>query len=249
MSKNVKKEEFVGIVMDHSIDMIINIFAVIKSGAGYVPMEPTFPRERINYIVDQVNLRYLFTQMKYKEIFNKKDILIFEDEDYAGYSEENTCNVNDGKNAIYVLYTSGTTGTPKGIVVEHHNVCNYVKAFKKEFKITEKDKMLQNSVCTFDIFTEEVFPILLTGGTLVIASDEEKSTVENLVDLIEREEITIITGFPYLLSGINNYRVPKSLKLVISGGDTLRKEHVSNLSKKVNVYNTYGPTETTVCVA
>ena len=247
IDRGVKKETFVGIVMDHSPDMIVNIFAVLKSGGAYVPMEPTFPRARINYIIAQSGLKYVFTQKKYRDIFDNRAGLIFEDEDFTAYNERDPAPANDARSPIYVLYTSGTTGAPKGVVVEQRNVCNYVAAFKKEFQITARDKILQNSVCTFDIFVEEIFPILLTGGTLVIAHQTDKSGVANLVALMERENVTIITGFPYLLGELNRYRVPQSLRLAISGGDVLRKEQVDNLLQKVRVYNTYGPTETTVC--
>lgn len=249
VSKGAKCEDFIGIVMDHSTDMIINIFAVIKSGAAYIAIEPTFPRERINNIIEQADIKFLFTQHKYKNIFHKQSILIFENEIFDNYSTQNTVDVNSGNNPIYVLFTSGTTGTPKGVVVEQHNVYNYVLAFKNEFQITEQDRMLQNSVCTFDIFTEELYPILMTGGTLVIANNEDKSSIERLVDLIEKEQITVISGFPYLLSDINKYKIPNGLRIAISGGDVLRKEHVNNLLGKVAVYNTYGPTETTVCAS
>lgn len=250
ISKGVKKENYVGIVVNsQTIDRIVDIFAIMKSGAAYVAMEPTFPKERINYIVKQSGMKYVFTQESYKSIFKNKDNLIFDNIDFSEFSNENPENTNSGENAMYILYTSGTTGEPKGVVVEQKNVCNYVTAFKNEFRITENDKMLQNSVCTFDIFVEEVFPILLSGGTLVIATDDEKNNIEKLYELMEKEKVTIMSSFPYLLNEFNKYKIPTSLKIAISGGDVLRKEYVDNLIKKVKVYNTYGPTETTVCVS
>lgn len=250
ISKGVEKEDYVGIVVNsQTIDRIVDIFAIIKSGAAYVAMEPTFPKERINYIVKQSGMKYVFTQEMYKYIFKDENILISDKQDYESFSDKNPKTTNCGENAMYILYTSGTTGEPKGVVVEQRNVCNYVTAFKKEFKITQKDKMLQNSVCTFDIFVEEVFPILLSGGTLVIATDNEKNDVKKLYDLMEKEKVTIMSSFPYLLNDFNKYKIPTSLKIAISGGDVLRKEYVDQLIKKVKVYNTYGPTETTVCVS
>ena len=249
ISRGIGPEDFVGIVVDHTPEMIVDIFAVLKSGAGYIAMEPTFPPERINYIVEQAGIGLVFTQRKYADIFHRRDLLVFGDEPYGSYPGENPAGTNDGTHPIYVLYTSGTTGVPKGVVVEQRNVCNYVKAFQREFRLTEQDRMLQYSVCTFDIFTEELYPILLAGGTLVIAGEAEKNSIHRLVELIEREKITVISGFPYLLDELNRYRVPGVLRIAIAGGDVLRKEHVSRFPDRIAVYNTYGPTEGTVCAS
>ena len=208
ISKGVEKENYVGIIVNSkTIERIVDIFAIIKSGAAYIAVEPTFPRERIDYIIKQSGMKYIFTQEIYKSLFNNKDILISDKQNFKEFSSENPENTNSGENAMYILYTSGTTGEPKGVVVEQRNVCNYVKAFKNEFKITQDDKMLQNSVCTFDIFVEEVFPILLSGGTLVLATDEEKNDVKKLYELMEKEKVTIISSFPYLLNDFNKYKI------------------------------------------
>ena len=253
----VGPETFVGIVLDHGPVQIASMLGVIKAGAAYIPMEPTFPRERINSICRQAKVACVLTQRSYAQTFDEGIPLVFDDRVLSA-SEPDDAGPNGGgvpgaratgSDAMYALFTSGTTGEPKGVVVEQHNVWNYVRAFKHEFAPTENDRMLQNSVCTFDIFVEEVYPILLSGGTLVIATEQEKASIESLVDLCEREGVTMITGFPYLLSDIDRSHIPSGLRLAISGGDTLRKEHVEHLVGNVDVYNTYGPTETTVCVA
>ncbi len=148
---------------------------------------------------------------------------------------------------MYVLYTSGSTGKPKGVMVEHKNVVAYVHAFKNEFNITPEDIMLQQSTCSFDIYTEEVYPILMTGGTLVIAQRHETADSNKIVGVMQKNNVTIISGFPYLLNELNKIEPIKTLHTAISGGDVLRKEFVSNLVRYMKIYNTYGPSETTVC--
>jgi amino acid adenylation domain-containing protein len=239
-------ERFCGIVMDHGPEQIATILAAIKAGGAYIPIEPTFPRGRINSILRQAEVACVFTQHRHASLFEGAELLIFEDEGFSRFPSMPPVRRPEGTNALYALFTSGTTGEPKGVVVEHHNVWNYILAFQNEFAPRPSDRMLQNSVCTFDIFVEEVFPILASGGTLVIPTPEEQSCAEALVDFCDREGVTMLSGFPYLLSDINKLRVPKGLRVAISGGDTLRKEHVDNLVGKVDVYNTYGPTETTV---
>ena len=150
----------------------------------------------------------------------------------------------------YILYTSGSTGKPKGVAVRNRNVCHYVRAFQNEFHPGEADIMLQYSVCSFDIFVEEVFTTLLSGAVLAIPSSETKKNIHTLMEFVDKNNITEISGFPYLLLEMNHLpQIPKSLRLLISGGDVLRASYITNLTDNVEIYNTYGPSETTVCAS
>lgn len=141
-------------------------------------------------------------------------------------------------------------GGLKGICVTNRNVCHYVKAFAKEFKPNTNDIMLQYSVCSFDIFVEEVFASLLNGAALAIPSAEDKEDVKSLMKFVERHQVTMISAFPYLLAEMNHLpNIPVCLRLLISGGDVLRGAYVDHLLEQAEVYNTYGPSETTVCAS
>ncbi len=110
--------------------------------------------------------------------------------------------------------------------------------------------MLQYSVCSFDIFVEEMFTSLLNGAALAIPSEDDKKDMKSLMAFVERHGVTMLSGFPYLLAEMNHLdSIPASLRLLISGGDVLRGHHVNNLLDKAEVYNTYGPSETTVCAS
>ena len=122
--------------------------------------------------------------------------------------------------------------------------------FQNEFHPDESDIMLQYSACSFDIFTEEVFATLLSGAVLAIPSAETKKDIRTLMQFVENNGVTEISGFPYLLLEMNSLpRIPKSLRLLISGGDVIRASYITNLTKQIKIYNTYGPSETTVCVS
>ena len=224
----------IGIVMSHGIEMIAAMLAVLKSGAAYVPAEPSLPRERIDYMMRTAGVGLVITDHYCRDL-----------PPAAPLPDR---SAPDG--AAYVLYTSGTTGRPKGVVVENHSVVNYAEAFEREFHVALGDVMLQYSICSFDIFVEEVFATLLNGATLAIPPAAVRDgSLADLMAFCERHGVTEISGFPYLLADMNRYRChPSRLRLLISGGDVIRAAYISWLrDRDFVIYNTYGPSETTVC--
>lgn len=229
-----KSYSFIGIVMSHGIEMIAAMLAVLKSGAAYVPAEPTLPKDRIDYMMERAGVSFVIT-----------------DGYFTGLPQaESIADRSTSGSPAYVLYTSGTTGKPKGVVVRNSSVVNYAEAFEAEFHVAPGDVMLQYSVCAFDIFVEEVFTTLLNGAALAIPPQSiHDGSVDDLMDFCERHGVTEISGFPYLLADMNRHRrFPSALRLLISGGDVVRESYISWLKKQdFVIYNTYGPSETTVC--
>ncbi len=241
----------VGIVMRHRAEMIAAILAVLKVGAMYVPAEPSFPKGRIRYMMEEAGVDFVLTEMQFlsrldgiKQVYYDCSVCRA-----VPASAARTYNNNEDDLA-YILYTSGTTGRPKGVSVTNRNVCHYVRAFENEFHPGKGDIMLQYSVCSFDIFVEEVFTSLLNGAALAIPSEDDKKDVKSTMDFVERHHVSMLSGFPYFLAEMNHLpSIPSSLRLLISGGDVLRGHHVDHLLDKAEVYNTYGPSETTVCAS
>lgn len=231
-----QSNRFIGIVMEHGIHQIASMLAVLKSGAAYVPAEPFLPKDRIDYMMSFAGVRLVI------------------DDNFMKDLPENTKPLKDLSNPdglAYILYTSGTSGRPKGVMVENSSVVNYAAAFEEEMKVSPGDVMLQYSICSFDIFVEEVFASLLNGVALAIPSKEIRNgTLKDLMDFCDRTKVTILDGFPYLIADLNRRPdlLPQKVRLIISGGDVVRKSYIANLQEKgVRIYNTYGPSETTVC--
>ncbi|MDE5839532.1 MAG: AMP-binding protein, partial [Muribaculaceae bacterium] len=230
-----RNPQSVGIVMHHGAEQIAAMLAVLKSGAFYVPAEPSLPQERIDYMMQTAGVDFIINDNYCKHLRPANNII-------SDQSEPN--------GLAYVLYTSGTSGRPKGVSVENHSVVNYCEAFEEEFKTGPGDVMLQYSVCSFDIFVEEVYTTLLNGATLCIPSHAiHNGSLEGLLKFADRHGVTIIDGFPYLLAEMNKLDyIPKSIKLIISGGDVIRASYITRLKDLgIKIYNTYGPSETTVC--
>lgn len=231
-----ENNKFIGIVMNHGALQVAAMLAVLKSGAAYIPAEPFLPKQRIDYMMKNAGVN-----------------LIIDDKfcENLPPDTEKLENKSTPDGIAYVLYTSGTTGKPKGVMIENHSVVNYAEAFKEEMKVGPGDVMLQYSVCSFDIFVEEVFATILNGGALAIPSKEiHNGSLEGLMDFCRRHKVSILDGFPYLIADINHKPeiLPDSVTLIISGGDVLRANYISGLKGKgVRIYNTYGPSETTVC--
>lgn len=240
MSNNIMSKFYaerysaVGIVMSHGIEMIAAILAVLKSGAAYVPAEPSLPKDRIDYMMRTAGVDFIITDGYCRDFPEARPLP----------------DRSAPEGVAYILYTSGTSGRPKGVMVENHSVVNYAEAFEREFHVAPGDVMLQYSICSFDIFVEEVFTTLLNGATLAVPSAKVKDgSLADLMAFCERHGVTEISGFPYLHADMNRYHCyPSKLRLLISGGDVIRASYISWLKDRdFVIYNTYGPSETTVC--
>ena len=249
-SKGIKQNKIVAVMVESSLEMIIGLMAILKSGGAYMPISSEYPEDRIRYILEDSKPNVILTQRKLFNIVpSVADLEIIDLEDEKLYVEEseNLEYINTSADLAYVIYTSGTTGKAKGVMTEHGNFLAYVNAFLKEYKITGDYNVLQQATYCFDGFVEEVYPALILGGSVFIVNKYDALNMDILQDIVKKNNINLISCSPLFLNELNKCKDMESVKIFISGGDVLKKEYYDNLIKNSKVYNTYGPTETTVC--
>lgn len=242
------------ILVDKSHILVAALLGILNAGCCYVPLDYRFPQERLKYICQNSDSNCLITEKKYLDKFDffKGKIILLDNFDFT-YSVkiDSKRKINySTQDLMYVMYTSGTTGNPKGVMVTHRSVVNVIKSFISTYKVGPDDSMLHLGSLAFDDSVIEIFGMLLSGGMIVIDDSELTKNLDTVYieNLINKNNITYMGMTPSLLSNFNkeNFNAP-SLKVIFSGGEELVSKIISNLVKKYKIVNSYGPTETTVC--
>ncbi|MCX6316089.1 MAG: amino acid adenylation domain-containing protein [Bacteroidetes bacterium] len=245
----VKPGDRIAVCTSRGMELIILLVGILKAGGAYVFIEPGNPEERIAWILSDSEAK-LFCSDK-KDPFTKNTFTIpcvdISSSPWMQCSEEYSAYPATPEHLAYIIYTSGTTGTPKGVMIAHQSLSDYVNTFSNYFNIQQQDRVIQQASPAFDTCVEEIYPVLLAGGQLVIVKDGA-TDVETLVETIENTKATVLTATPLVLGEVNKHRDQlNSLRLLISGGEELKPGYITHLGG-MEIYNTYGPSETTVCV-
>ncbi|MBP2630722.1 MAG: amino acid adenylation domain protein [Firmicutes bacterium] len=244
-NKGVRPDSIVGIMLDRSIEIVVGILGVLKAGGAYLPIDPNYPAERINYILEDSATGILLTQKDLKDrVSYQGQVIDIGDDIYKGDNEKLE-NINKSSDLAYIIYTSGSTGKPKGVMIEHRGIANLKTFFQQNYHVDEKDNMLQFASSSFDASVWEIFTSLLTGATLYMVP---KETINNLVDFenfINKNEITMTLLPPTYLASIEPARVTK-LKNLFTGGSAITKGLVDKWKDRLVYSNAYGPTESTI---
>jgi len=249
-NKGYRRDTFIGLVLDRSIEMIISILAVLKSGGAYLPIDPDAPQQRIDYLLDDSRTSVVITREHLK---NRLDNYPFEvialDNEWDAIDQFETTapkNLNTPADLAYIIYTSGSSGKPKGTMLAHHGVCNMAIAQGDCFGVNENSRVLQFASFSFDASVFEIFFAVLRGAALILAPSEEIRDPLALTDLLARERITFICSSPALIAQLPPGAGPQ-LETMVTAGDACSTALAEQWAKRVNFTNSYGPTETTVC--
>lgn len=235
---NIKADNMVGLLIDRSEKMIIALLGILKSGAAYVPIDPTNPKGRINYIVNDCKPVFTITNENIESILD------------SSTNTKNPIRITNTNSLLYVIYTSGTTGNPKGTLITNKNYNNYI-SWAKEYYFEREDQGhfgLFTSL-SFDLTTTSIFLSLLRGKSLTIYN-QNREISDVLYEMFNEGIINSVKLTPSHISLLREIKIKRSnVELLIVGGEELLNEHVKvlkNIKQNMKVFNEYGPTETTV---
>ena len=251
--KNITPNEFVGIMVNRSLEMIIAVLAVLKSGAAYIPIDPTYPNDRIDYMLKNSSAKVLLTQksLKNKVIFDNKILIDLIENDIYSLETQNLKHINTQKDLSYVIFTSGSTGNPKGVMINHKNLINFVCGMQKEFAITSNDVIASITTISFDIFVlESLFP-LSYGAKIVLANENEQTNAQDFNTLCIKNNVNMFQTTPSRIQAFLTSKTldfVKNCKKILIGGEPFPLSLLTDLQSSTTafIYNMYGPTETTV---
>lgn len=243
--------DIVGLAAERSIEMLICMLSIMKCGAAYLPLDPEYPAERIEYMLDNSKAHFLLVSDLCKKKYNSHatELSITEIFNSLEYVEQE-CDFPtvSGNNLAYVLYTSGSTGKPKGVQIMHYNLVNFLTSMQKEPGLTSRDKLLAITTISFDIAGLELFLPLISGAELILCDRDTARDGRRLLELLNNKEITFMQATPATWRMLIDAGWESSPGLkVLCGGEAFPPALAEVLHvKAASVYNMYGPTETTI---
>ncbi|MCX6248516.1 MAG: amino acid adenylation domain-containing protein [Bacteroidetes bacterium] len=248
--RGAREDTFIAICLERSIDLMVGILAIAKTGGTYLPLDPIYPKVRLGLILDDAQPVLMLTQASLIEKLpeNKAEIIFVDDKElFRNESAENLAFGNPQK-AAYILYTSGSTGKPKGVQVKHNSTLNAVNAITKKLKVTSHDTLMAVTTVAFDVAEMDFYLPLLNGARLVIANQETVHDIELLKSKIESSGATLFLATPvtFKMLILSSWKGKKDLR-ILSGGEALSRELAGKLLDRCGeVWNGYAPTETTI---
>ncbi|MER7169912.1 amino acid adenylation domain-containing protein [Streptomyces mesophilus] len=250
----VGRDARVGVLVDRSPALAVAILAVLKAHGAYVPIDPTYPPDRMAFLLADADVRVLVTEELLADAPGTggwTTVLIDESDELPG--DEGDLDLPDPASAAYVVYTSGSTGRPKGAVIEHGSLAVFAREVADRLGLGTGDRFLQFASPGFDVLAEELFPTWLVGGAVVMPTKHLISGEDDLVALVEREHLTVMelpTAYWHEWAReIDRLgtELPRHLRLVIIGGERVLPERLAMWRRTgVPLAHVYGLTETTV---
>ena len=254
IQQGVGPEVLVGIAVERSVAMVVGLLAILKAGGAYLPLDPTYPEERLAYMIADSGIQLLLTQahvQAHLSIPEGLKTLVLDDpaSSLGSFSENNPDVATAQENLAYTLYTSGSTGKPKGVMVSHGALRNFTSSMAVAPGITADDRLLSLTTFCFDIFGLELYVPLSVGARVVLAGNDVNLDPQALLDIVQRQGISVLQATPSTWRMLLDHPRRGALQgcKLLCGGEALSDELAARmLAVSDQLWNLYGPTETTI---
>ncbi|WP_136090058.1 non-ribosomal peptide synthetase [Auritidibacter ignavus] len=244
----VGPESIVAILLPRGVDALVSILGVIKAGGAYLPVDPEYPLERIDHILNDACPSFVVASSSRGS--GRSGEILIEDRPWQAVSDR-VVEQQDRVRALgvddpaYLIYTSGSTGKPKGVLVTHRGLADFVTTESAAFGVGPGQRFMHMASTSFDISVEEIFVTLCSGAELSIVEGSKSSVDADLVTTIRKVKPSHMSLTPALLATVDPDEVPEGLVVVV-GGEACTSSLVEDWSKNHSLFNTYGPTESSV---
>ncbi len=238
----------VGLLLERSAHTYVALLAVLKCGAAFVPIDPSFPSDRVAFIADNADLDLLVTTSDLAAPLAARGRVLALDVEAAKIASRPTTRLDvddDGDALCYIIYTSGSTGRPKGVAVNHSSVCNFLSVCTPLYGVGPRDRVYQGMTISFDFSIEEIWPTFVVGAALVVGPTDHRKLGAALAEFLTEQRVTVLYCVPTLLATLD--RDVPTLRVLNVGGEACPRDLVRRWARPGRrMLNTYGPTETTV---
>lgn len=249
----ISKEESksIGILMNRRSEIIVSMLAILKCGCAYIPIDPSYPEDRVNYIIENSDVKMLVTEDKFMDKFeNIFKVSVDDVQSFDKYTNLKSLGTSD--DVAYVIYTSGSTGKPKGVQVTNKNVVNFIHSMRK-MDLFNNETIISVTTISFDIFIVESLNALCNNAKIIFTSNNEQNNPISLNNLCKKNKVTAISTTPskfnFLMSDADNLDYIKNMKFIYLSGEQLSDkllDRIKQINPKARIFDMYGPSETTV---
>lgn len=260
--QGVAEGDFVALCLPRSLDLIVGLIGIIKTGAAYVPIDPSYPEDRIQFLLEDSGASHILSNDNlYEQHFSRECArLISIDGDTTNIESQSVDPIErklGPEGLLYIIYTSGSTGRPKGVMISHQGLVNHSWAMATKYQLNSEDCVLQSATISFDVAAEQIFPALFSGSRVVIRPEDLLESFQRFENFVSEETIsTLILPTAYWHEWVadlvaNQRCVPKSLRAIGVGTEKVLRNRLADWEKclrgaNVAFYQGYGPTETTI---
>ena len=244
----VKKDTLVGLCMNRSPDMVAGLLGILKAGGAYLPLDPSFPQARLDFIISDAQPAALLTEASLLATLPAAHVPVVLCDAEAGDEPQPREANTDGESLAYVLYTSGSTGKPKGVEIKHSGLVNLLASMQRLTGFSSDDALLAVTTFSFDLAALELFLPLVSGGRILIASRDVASDPLRLANFFGQSECTVMAATPATWRAlIEAGWAGREGLTIVCGGEAMPRSLAEDLLNRSDVlWNIYGPTETTI---